>query len=106
MPAAPAAANSRREIMVRNSLVLFGAGAKARRFSLPRECRQSSRLLRGTESYQATFGNSFDLIMPIFARRNVRATDRQPRPYLTLRRKLMDEASGKYLVGQLTSAMV
>lgn len=51
-------------------------------------------------------GNNFDLINPIFASRNIDPVERQPKPYLMLRRKLMDEASGKYLVGQLTSPMV
>jgi hypothetical protein len=31
---------------------------------------------------------------------------RQPKPYVTLRRKLIEEASAKYFVGQLTSPMV
>jgi hypothetical protein len=43
---------------------------------------------------------------PIFASRNFSPTFRQPKPYFTLRRKLMLEASLKYFVGQLTSPIV
>ena len=42
----------------------------------------------------------------ILAIRNKSAVPRQPNPYVTLRRKLIDDASSKYLVGQLTSAIV
>ena len=51
-------------------------------------------------------GNNFDEFHFIFAKRNVRPVDKQPIPYLMLRAKLMDDASAKYLVGQLTSATV
>jgi len=44
--------------------------------------------------------------MLIRASRKCIAVLRQPKPYSTLRRKFIEEASGKYLVGQLTSAIV
>ena len=44
---------------------------------------------------QADFGNRFDVQRPIRARRNSKAVARQPKPYLTLRRKLIEEASWK-----------
>src|ERR1017187_3544261 len=50
--------------------------------------------------------NNFGLASPIFASRNFIPTFRQPKPYLQLRWKLMDDASLKYFVGQLTSPMV
>src|ERR1039458_9604328 len=50
--------------------------------------------------------NSSDRSHPIFARRNFNPMARQPKPYLRLRRKLIEDASGKYFVGQLTSAIV
>jgi hypothetical protein len=34
------------------------------------------------------------------------AVDKQPNPYFMLLKRLIDEASAKYFVGQLTSAMV
>jgi hypothetical protein len=51
-------------------------------------------------------GNNSETYIPIFARRKVRAVAKHPIPYFILREKLMDDASGKYLVGQLTSATV
>src|SRR4051812_35763216 len=51
-------------------------------------------------------GNILDLITPILARRKMREVGRQPKPYLMLRCRLIEEASAKYLVGQLTSAIV
>src|SRR6266850_8306318 len=50
--------------------------------------------------------NSSDLTIPSLASRNLNPTLRQPKPYFTLRRKLMEEASLKYFVGQLTSPIV
>jgi len=41
----------------------------------------------------------------IFANRNNKAVIKHPKPYFMLRNMLIDEASGKYFVGQLTSAM-
>src|SRR5438093_5932337 len=48
-------------------------------------------------------GKSLHRTKPIFAKRNFSAVFRQPKPYLTLRQKLIDDASEKYRVGQLTS---
>ena len=45
-------------------------------------------------------------MIPSFASRKTIAVETQPSPYRTLRRKLIDEASSKYFVGQLTSAIV
>src|ERR1041384_2369939 len=42
----------------------------------------------------------------IFARRNFKPVERHPKPYLMLRVRLIDEASMKYFVGQVTSAIV
>src|SRR2546430_17740853 len=42
---------------------------------------------------------------PILCSANSNVVASTPRPYLTLRRKLMDEASSKYLVGHDTSPM-
>jgi hypothetical protein len=53
-----------------------------------------------------SFGKSFDELKFHFAKRNFAAVPRQPNPYFTLRRKLIDEASLKYFVGQLISAIV
>jgi len=50
--------------------------------------------------------NNFEVIIFIFERRNIKAVLRHPKPYLILLYKLMDEASAKYFVGQLTSAIV
>ena len=50
--------------------------------------------------------NSSDFRQPIFASRNFIPTDRQPKPYFTLRLKLIEDASSKYFVGQLTSPIV
>src|SRR6185312_1100921 len=55
---------------------------------------------------QRVEGNKWHCTTPILASLNRSAVPRQPNPYLMLRRKLIEEASGKYLVGQLTSAMV
>jgi len=49
-------------------------------------------------------GNFRDLMMFHRARQKVRPVPRQPKPYFMLRLKLIEEASAKYLVGQLTSA--
>ena len=43
--------------------------------------------------------------MPFRCRANCRVVPSTPNPYFTLRRKLMDEASSKYFVGQETSPM-
>jgi hypothetical protein len=51
-------------------------------------------------------GKRFELMSFIRAKRKVTPVRRQPIPYFRLWGKLIDEASGKYLVGQLTSAMV
>jgi hypothetical protein len=51
-------------------------------------------------------GNKLEVITLILPKRNARAVHRHPKPYLTLRTRLIDEASGKYFVGQLTSATV
>jgi hypothetical protein len=45
-------------------------------------------------------------IAPIFARPYSRAVLREPNPYITLLQKFVEEASLKYLGGQLTSATV
>lgn len=50
-------------------------------------------------------GNNLDLIKFIFAKRYFIAVFRQPKPYLRLGSKFMEEASAKYRVGQLTSAI-
>ena len=50
--------------------------------------------------------NRFDFHNPIFASRKASAVPRHPKPYFKLRRKLMEDASGKYFVGQLTSPIV
>src|ERR1019366_2462590 len=50
--------------------------------------------------------NSSDRSHPIFARRNFNPMARQPKPYRSEERRLIEDASGKYFVGQLTSAMV
>lgn len=41
--------------------------------------------------------------IPVFWRRNLNEVARTPRPYFTLLVKLMEDASSKYLVGQLIS---
>jgi len=51
-------------------------------------------------------GNRLESTSFILDKRNVMAVSRHPNPYLTLREKLMDDASSKYLVGQLTSAII
>jgi ribulose-phosphate 3-epimerase len=51
-------------------------------------------------------GNRTDFIKFILARRKAKDVWRQPKPYLILRLRLMDDASAKYFVGQLTSATV
>lgn len=51
-------------------------------------------------------GKILDDIIFIFARRNVKAVIKHPKPYLMLRNRLIDDASVKYFVGQLTSAIV
>src|SRR5436190_14615704 len=60
----------------------------------------------GVAGLASPVGNSLDLSNPILARRNLKPVARQPNPYLMLRRRLIEEASAKYLVGQLTSAIV
>jgi hypothetical protein len=52
------------------------------------------------------FENNLELMISIFASRNDRAVIKHPKPYVMLLNKLIDEASGKYFVGQLTSAIV
>jgi hypothetical protein len=52
------------------------------------------------------FENNLELIKFIFANRNNIAVRRQPKPYRRLEAKLIEEAFGKYFVGQLTSAIV
>jgi hypothetical protein len=42
---------------------------------------------------------------PVFRRANCKVVATTPNPYFTLRRKLIDEASSKYFVGQETSPM-
>ena len=42
---------------------------------------------------------------PIFPKKYDNETDMTPNPYFMLRPKLMDEASSKYLVGQVISAI-
>src|SRR5437870_4002779 len=60
----------------------------------------------GTASAPAlAAGKSLEEASPHLARRKRSPVPRQPKPYLMLRRRLMEEASGKYFVGQLTSAM-
>jgi len=46
-----------------------------------------------------------DWAQPRFSRKNFTEVTNTPRPYFTLRGKLMEEASGKYRVGQETSPM-
>jgi hypothetical protein len=58
------------------------------------------------QSRQRGVGNTFEEISFIFAKRNVRAVKRHPKPYLMLLTRLIDEASAKYFVGQLISATV
>src|SRR5438309_7001319 len=53
--------------------------------------------------YPADAAENNTLFHPNFARRNLSPVERHPNPYRMLRRKLMDDASGKYFVGQLTS---
>jgi hypothetical protein len=48
-------------------------------------------------------GKRFDEMMPSRAARYVAAVAKHPMPYTTLRRKLIDDDSVAYLVGQLTS---
>ena len=43
---------------------------------------------------------------PHFASRNAAAVARHPKPYFTLRRKLIEDASGAYRVGQLACELV
>jgi len=50
--------------------------------------------------------NNCERSNPIFASRNFNPTARQPKPYFKLRLKLIDDASAKYFVGQLTSPIV
>ena len=50
--------------------------------------------------------NNLGFASPHLARRNWDPTFKQPKPYLQLRRKLMEDASLKYFVGQLTSPIV
>src|SRR5205823_1256315 len=52
--------------------------------------------------YATRFGKSRPLPR-IRAKRNSNAVPRQPNPYRTLLRKLIDDASDKYLAGQVTS---
>jgi hypothetical protein len=42
-------------------------------------------------------------LTPDFCKRYFMAVDRTPNPYVMLLEKLMEEASSKYLVGQLIS---
>src|SRR4051812_11454839 len=65
---------------------------------MARRCHQAPATFEG--------GNNSERQMPHFAKRNFKPVDRQPKPYFTLRRKLIDDASLKYLVGQLTSPIV
>jgi hypothetical protein len=53
-------------------------------------------------TFYLTFGNNAD-DNPIFANRYLPLVARQPKPYLTERWKLIEDASGKYFVGQETS---
>lgn len=64
------------------------------------------RPFQGNYSGFLTWGNNFDLIRFHLASRNFKAVQRHPKPYLMLCQKLIEEASEKYLVGQLTSAIV
>src|SRR5882757_5494189 len=69
--------------------------------------RQKQHFCHGNLEVRSNdYRNSSDLNSPILASRNFRPTPRQPKPYFTLRWKLMEEASLKYFVGQLTSPMV
>ena len=56
--------------------------------------------------FPLTDGNIIDDMIPILAKRKDIAVCRHPIPYFTLLKKLIDDASVKYLVGQLTSATV
>src|ERR1039457_2060766 len=51
-------------------------------------------------------GNNLQPSSPILAKRKRNPVHKQPKPYRMLRRRLMEDASAKYFVGQLTSAMV
>jgi hypothetical protein len=51
-------------------------------------------------------GNNREVTSFILERRNIIPVIRQPMPYLKLGQKWMEEASGKYLVGQVISEMV
>src|SRR5271169_1291809 len=65
-----------------------------------------SRSPRGKSQRADDGKNNFGLARPILASRYCMPTFRQPKPYFTLRRKLIEDASLKYLVGQLTSPIV
>ena len=55
---------------------------------------------------QGVRGHSAELDSPHLASRNPTAVATHPNPYFTLLAKSIDDASSKYLVGQLTSATV
>ena len=48
---------------------------------------------------------NLDFINPHLQNRYTNETFNTPNPYIALRLKLIDEASSKYLVGQVTSAI-
>ncbi len=52
---------------------------------------------------QKSYENNRDFINPHLHKRYLTATSSTPKPYLVLRRKLIDEASLKYFVGQVIS---
>ena len=62
--------------------------------------------LESRDIFSFAGGKSFELISFILARRKVKDVSMHSTPYLMLRDKLMDEASAKYLVGRVTSAIV
>ena len=68
-------------------------------------CVHVSLMPRATPPAGSSIGKRLERISRIFASRNAAAVAKQPKPYLRLRRKLIDEASAKYLVGHVTSAI-
>src|SRR6266481_8096188 len=69
-------------------------------------CRASCRASSPSGRWIFLDLNSSELPNPILASRYLKPVPRQPNPYLILRLRLIEDASGKYFVGQLTSPIV
>src|SRR6185503_13710427 len=92
-------------IIVENEFVLAHAPEHRHGQENKRRWNEPASGFAGRGSHTREVGKSLVEITPAFASRYCNPVFKQPKPYWTLRRKLIEDPSWKYFVGQVTSAM-